>query len=808
MFVQLLIIGLGNEQRVAVEKMNFLLVTHVNVRMSVQKIVQRGGPGFLRAGQDEIKALNFATLSSEHRQNVHAIGCRGSCQLPLQMSLRNTTVVAFARALYDPPMYKWFCPPFRWLILLSILGMTTSARADERMWLFNAPPLKQLKEKYQFEPALQWLEHLQKASVRFNSGGSGSFVSPNGLVITNHHVGADTLQKMGSAEHNYLRDGFYAKTQADEIKSTGLELNVLMSIEDVTARVTNAVKTGMTSDQASIARNAAIAAIEKESKDKTGLRSDVVTLYQGGAYHLYRYKRYDDVRLVFAPEQQMAFFGGDPDNFEYPRYDLDICLFRVYENGQPAKIEHFLKFNSSGPNDGELIFVSGSPGKTDRQLTQDEMGDMRDRYLPYILSMFYRREMLESAYSTRSFENARKARDDLFGDQNNRKRYDGYLAGLLDPQIWSALQARERKLRDAIGRDPKFKPTQSSYDRIKRAQAEIAKNAPVYNYLEQERPVTVGYRGPRAFAGNLFKYARLLLRAVDERAKPNGERIPTFRDSARESLELELFSTEPIYDDYEIVRLTDSLTDFASAFGADNPLVKKILAGKSPHARAVDLVTSTKLKDTALRKDLYGKDAAALQAAHDPMIDLARMIDVPAREARKISDAQDEIKKQAYSEIAKARFAIEGTSSYPDATFTLRLSYGTVRGYEQDGKQIPAFTDFAGLYQRSTEHDNKPPFDLPKRWIDKKANLNLATHFNFVSDADIIGGNSGSPVVNKENEFVGIIFDGNIQSLVLDCIYTDTQARAVSVDSAAIIEALRKVCDASALADELEGARK
>ena len=272
--------------------------------------------------------------------------------------------------------------------------MTTSALADEGMWLFNAPPLKQLKEKYQFEPSPQWLEHLQKASVRFNSGGSGSFVSPNGLVITNHHVGADTLQKMGSAEHNYLRDGFYAKTQADEIKSTDLELNVLMSIEDVTPRVTSALKPGMTSDQASGARNAAIAAIEKESKDKTGLRSDVVTLYQGGAYHLYRYKRYDDVRLVFAPEQQMAFFGGDPDNFEYPRYDLDICLFRVYENGQPAKIEHFLKFNSNGPNDGELIFVSGSPGKTDRQLTLAEMTDMRDRYLPYVLNMFYRREVL------------------------------------------------------------------------------------------------------------------------------------------------------------------------------------------------------------------------------------------------------------------------------------------------------------------------------------------------------------------------------------------------------------------------------
>jgi hypothetical protein len=471
------------------------------------------------------------------------------------------------------------------------------------MWLFNSPPLKQLKEKYQFEPTPQWLEHLQKASIRFNSGGSGSFVSANGLVITNHHVGADTLQKIGDAQHNYLREGFYAKTQADEIKSSDLELNVLMSIEDVTARVTAAVKPGMTSDQASGARNAVIAAIEKESKEKTGLRSDVVTLYQGGAYHLYRYKRYDDVRLVFAPEQQIAFFGGDPDNFEYPRYDLDVCIFRVYENGQPAKIDNFLKWNVHGPTDGELTFVSGSPGKTDRQLTLDELADTRDRYLPYVLGMFNRREVLELAYSARSFENARKAREDLFGHQNSRKAVNGILAGLFDPQIWSALKTREQKLRDAIERDPKLKSTIAAYDRIKRAQAEIAKNAPRYNYLEQERPSVVGYRPPRALSGNLFKYARLLMRAIDERAKPNGERIPEFRDSARESLELELFSTEPIYDDYEILRLTDSLTDFASQFGANDPMVQKVLAGKSPHDRAVELVSGIRLKDVAVRKD-------------------------------------------------------------------------------------------------------------------------------------------------------------------------------------------------------------
>src|ERR1044072_1866869 len=446
-------------------------------------------------------------------------------------NMSKSLVVATMPPFYDPPMSKAFRTAFLGSLFIAL---NTSVPADEGMGLFNPPPLKQLKEKYQFEPTQQWLEHLQKASVRFNSGGSGSFVSANGLVITNHHGGADTLQKISDPQHNYLKDGFYARTRADEIKSTDLELNVLMSIEDVTARVNGAVKPGMTNDQASSARNSVIATIEKESKDKTGLRSDVVTLYQGGAYHLYRYKRYDDVRLVFAPEQQIAFYGGDPDNFEYPRYDLDICVFRVYENGQPAKIEHFLKFNSNGPNDAELIFVSGSPGKTDRQLTVAEMADMRDRYLPYVLNMFYQREVLESAYGARSFENARKAREDLFGDQNNRKRYDGYLAGLLDPQIWSALEERERKLRDAISRDSKFKSAISAYDRIKHAQAEIAKNAPTYNYLEQERPVSVGYRAPRALFGNLFKYARILLRAADESTKPNGERIPTFRESARE----------------------------------------------------------------------------------------------------------------------------------------------------------------------------------------------------------------------------------------------------------------------------------
>ena len=350
---------------------------------------------------------------------------------------------------------------------VTIFAGLSSVIADEGMWLFNNPPLKQFKEKYQFEPTPQWLEHLQKSSVRFNSGGSGSFVSATGLVITNHHVGADALQKASSEQKNYLKDGFYAKTSAEEIKCADLELNVLMSIEDVTARVSAAVKPSLSPEQATTARGNAIAAIEKESKEKTGLRSDVITLYQGGVYHLYRYKRYDDVRIVFAPEQQMAFYGGDPDNFEYPRFDLDICIFRAYENGQPAKAEHFLKWNSKGPSDGELTFVSGSPGRTDRQLTVDELADTRDRDVPKLLRMFNRREVMLTAWGQRSFENARRCRDDLFGDQNNRKRYDGYIAALLDPEIWSAIEQREQKLRAAISRDPKQASALAAYDRIK-----------------------------------------------------------------------------------------------------------------------------------------------------------------------------------------------------------------------------------------------------------------------------------------------------------------------------------------------------
>ncbi|PYJ84608.1 MAG: serine protease [Verrucomicrobia bacterium] len=692
--------------------------------------------------------------------------------------------------------------PTRWLpgtaLIVFMVTFSPSLLADEGMWLFNHPPRKQLKEKYGFDVTETWLDHVQKSSVRFNSGGSGSFVSEDGLVISNHHVGADALQKFGDKNKNYLRDGFYARSQAQEKRCLDLELNVLVSIEDVTTRVNVAVKSEMAVEQAFLARRAVMAEIEKESFDKTGLRSDVVTLYQGGQYHLYRFKKYTDVRLVFAPEQQIAFYGGDPDNFEYPRFDLDICLFRVYEDDQPAKLQHYLKWSEAGVSENELVFVSGHPGHTSRLFTVAELEYVRDQRLPYALERLHALEVLLSSYSARSDENARRAKEDLFGVQNSRKAYIGELAGVLDPKLMEQKQAAEKKLRDAVAARPELKDAVGAWDRIAEAQKIIAENARRYNLLE------VGH----GFYSDLFVIARTLLRAADEKPKPNSERLREFGEAGLASLEFQLFSEKPIYDDLEQLTLADSLTFLAGKLGYTDPLVQKVLAGKPPQERASDLVRGTKLRDVAFRKKLYSEGQSAVDAARDPMIELARLIDADARAVRKSIETQSEAKQQAHAQISKARFAIEGTSTYPDATFTLRLAYGAVKGYEENGAQIPFQTTLEGLYQRGEEHQNQPPFDIPPRWLKRKGRLNLNAPFNFVSTADIIGGNSGSPVINRDAEFVGIIFDGNIQSLVLDFAYTDKQARAVSVCSQSIIEALRKVYDAGALADELTGKRK
>jgi hypothetical protein len=698
----------------------------------------------------------------------------------------------------------------RWFIIACLVGAfmieSTPLQGDEGMWLFNHPPRDYLKKKYGFDASEKWLDHVQKSSVRFNSGGSGSFVSPDGLVMTNHHVGADDLQKVSTEKKNYLKDGFHAKTLNEELKCKGLELNVLMKIEDVTKDVESAVKPEMKPDEAFAARRKKMSEIEKgAANEKNNVRADVVTLYNGGQYHLYIFKKYTDIRLVFAPEQQIAFYGGDPDNFEYPRYDLDICFMRVYENEKPAVIENYLAWSKNGSQDGELLFVSGHPGRTSRQDTIAELDYLRDTGYPFLLQRLNRMEVNLNSWSERSEENRRRAKETFFSIQNSRKARIGGLAGLLDPALMGRKIAEEKRLRDFLQSLTVTTDTQWLPD----AKAAFARIAACEKIRAKIIRALTLYENGAGFNSQLFGIARTLVRAAEEKAKPSGERLREFGDARLPSLEFGLFSDEEIYDDFEIIRLADSLTFLCNEIGADNELVKKILNGKSPRERAYELVSGSKLKDVAVRKKLYEGGKAAIDASNDPMIALAKLVDPESRRLRKtFEDEVDEPKRQAYSALAKARYLMDGANTYPDATFTLRLSFGTVKGFTEDGKKIPPYTDFAGMYARSKEHDNKFPFDLPPRWEKAKDKLDLQTPLNFVCTADIIGGNSGSPVINRNAELVGIIFDGNIQSLVLDFIFDDETARAVSVDSRGIIEALRKVYEANELADELTGKKR
>ncbi len=689
--------------------------------------------------------------------------------------------------------------PLRLTVAALLAAVALPAAADEGMWLFTAPPRAKIKEKYQFDVTPEWMDALRLSCVRFNVGGSGSWVSEDGLVITNHHVAFDAIQKLSTKDRNLVRDGFHAKGAAQELKCVDLELNVLQSIEDVTARVNAALPEKAEPEAANLARRKITAEIEKESLDKTSLRSDVVTLYKGGAYHLYRYKRYTDVRLVFAPEQALAFFGGDPDNFEYPRYNLDFTLFRVYDNDKPVKPEHYLKWSKDGAADGELTFVAGNPGRTSRLLTLAELQFLRDDAYPAMNARLKRREVLISSWSARSEENTRRAKDLVFGIQNSRKVRDGNLAALFDPVFWESKVKAENDFKARLSAKPEqFGEALAAFDKIAEAQKITAGIAPRHRMLEQGL----------AFSSSSFGFARGLLRAGDERPKPNGERLREFGEAGKASLEQQLFSEEPIYEDLEIVLLSDALQGFAEAFGAADPLVVQVLAGKSPRLRAAELIKGTKVRDVAFRKKLYEGGKAAVDAAKDPLIELARLVDTDARALRKTEEAADEARKQGQNTLAKARFALEGAGNYPDATFTLRLSYGIVKGYEEDGKQVPPFSTYAGMFERNKEQGNRDPFMLPASFLKAQPKLNPKTPLNFVSTHDIIGGNSGSPIVNRNREFVGIIFDGNLQSLVADFAYDDRQARSLSVHSSGIIEALDKVYGATEIVKELRNGKR
>jgi hypothetical protein len=664
--------------------------------------------------------------------------------------------------------------------------------ADEGMWTFDNPPIAAVQQKYNFTITPAWLEHLRLASVRLNDGGSGSFVSPDGLLLTNHHVALGQLQKSSTPEHNYVADGFYARTRAEEMETTDLEINILMSTEDVTAAVTAAGKNAKTPKETLDAREAEIARIEKESLDRTGLRSDVVSLYQGAQYWLYRYKKYTDVRIVFAPEQQMAFFGGDPDNFTYPRYDIDFALFRVYENGSPIHSEHFLKWNPRGASDNELVFVSGNPGSTDRDDTVAELETERDVDLPANLAVLARRLKVLREYARGGAERAREANELIFEFENSVKAYTGEFQGLRDPSVISKKVADERALRQKVDSHAEWKSAYgSAWEDVSKAEAARRKlyDAQRFGQIRGSALAGLGLR---------------IVQYVQETRRPDPERLPGFHDAQLPSLRMSLLSPAPIYVPMEEVLFADVLQESLEKLGPEHPFVKTTLEGRTPQDAAVALLGRTKLTDPAVRKQLLDGGPTAIEQSTDPLIVLGRKL---APMAKAMHDTMERevtgIETVAHEKLGQARFAVYGTSVYPDATFTLRLSYGTVKGYPMNGTVAPYKTTFAGLYDRSASFDNQPPFNLTPRFAAARQKIDLAMPLDFVTTNDIIGGNSGSPVVNRNGDLVGLIFDGNIESLVGRFVYDETRNRAVAVHSAAILEALRVVYDAGPLADEL-----
>ncbi len=677
--------------------------------------------------------------------------------------------------------------------LLTAVLLVPASFADEGMWTFDNPPLKLLKERYNFTPTQQWLDHLRLSSVRLNDGGSGSFVSPHGLLLTNHHVALGQLQKNSTPEHDYVKDGFYATTADQEMKSQDLEVNVLVSLEDVTGRVNDSTKGSKNAEEEFAKRKSAIAAIEKESTDKTGLRSDVVTLYQGGEYWLYRYKKYTDVRLVFAVEQQTAFFGGDPDNFTYPRYDLDMAIYRVYENGKPIDSKDYLKWNAKGADDGDLVFVSGHPGSTQRADTYAQLVFDRDTVTPTIIKLLKNRIATLKDYSARGPEQTRQAATMIFGLENSRKVYEGRLLGLQDKNLMEKKRKEEEDFKAKVDANPEWK---KDYGNAWEKDSQAVDKS-------KSRINQQFYRGLDSQLANL---AISLVTYVAEIKKPDGERLPGYHEAQLDSLKLRLFSPAPVYPEMDTARMTSALQFDLNGIGPNDPWLKAVLDGRTPEETAKQLVSGTKVADPAFRKTLVDGGQAAVDASTDPMIVMARRIDPIRREQIKwFEDNVASQQEQAGEELGKARFAVYGKSTYPDATFTLRLSYGQVKGYPMNGTIAPSKTTIYGLYDRAASFNYKVPFDLPQRYIDGRSKLDLATPFNFVTTNDIIGGNSGSPVVNREGDIVGLIFDGNIESLVGDFVYDGTANRAVAVHTAGMTEAMSKLYGAQTLVDELMG---
>lgn len=681
-----------------------------------------------------------------------------------------------------------------WLAAAGVLLGAVSARADEGMWPMNNVPADRIAEKYGFKPDPAWLQNVQLSSARLAQGCSASFVSAHGLVMTNHHCAHACIEQLSQKGQDLIANGFYAPTEQAEKRCPELEVNQLVTITDVTETM-RAALAGKSGPAFSEAKKAAQAKLEKACATSDRLRCDVVELYHGGRYNLYQYRRYQDVRLVFAPEMATAFFGGDPDNFNFPRYDLDVSFVRIYDNGKPAETAHYFPFSASGAKENELTFVSGHPGRTSRELTVAELLFERGERLPRRLLGLAELRGVLTEFGHRGAEQKRYSNNLLFGIENRLKALKGRFGALIETSFIPKKRQQEKALRARLAADkrPGFAQAYASIDKALAVNADILD---LFDLLESGR----------AFDGELFSIARGLVRAADELQKPNEQRLREYTDSALPQLKLKLLSPAPIYDDFEIVRLTFGLTKLREILGADDSRVKAVLGKKSPETLAKELVKGSTLKNVALRKQLLDGGKAAVDASKDPLIALAKAVDAESRAVRKrYEDEVDSVLSRAHEMISTVRFETLGTSIYPDATFTLRLSYGAVRGWTERGQQVSPFTTMGGAFERHTGED---PFALPKSWLNAKSKLELSTPFNFVTTNDIIGGNSGSPVINKDAQIVGLIFDGNIQSLGGEYGFDERVNRAVAVHSSALLEALQKIYGAGRIADELRAPKK
>ncbi|MDE1145369.1 MAG: S46 family peptidase [Azospirillaceae bacterium] len=687
--------------------------------------------------------------------------------------------------------------PLSVLVAAAFAGLLLAplqAGADEGMWTFNNFPSAKVKQAYGFSPDPKWLEHVQLGSVRLARGCSAAFVSPNGLIQTNHHCARSCIAQLSTAEQNHIKDGFYATELKDEPKCPDIEANQLVQITDVTQRVQTAVA-GKEGDDFSAALKEVQSTIQKEcTGGADDIRCDVVELYHGGVYNLYKYHRYQDVRLVFAPEEDIAFFGGDPDNFEFPRYDLDVSYVRVYDkDGKPLNTKaNYLPYAAKDAGEGDLVFTSGNPGRTERLDTVAELEYDRDHGLPDRLLYLTELRGILLQFTAQGEENARTARTKLFGIENSYKALYGQFQTLVDPALINAKRKDEAELKAAIDGDAALKQQYGD------PWAAIAKSVNHYAIVATRYEVLEGGRG---FQSDLFSFARSLVRAASERTLPDGKRLREYTDANFPFVRQRLLSNSPVYPELERAMMRAGLVYMQRQLGPDDPLVKKVFGNRSADQIADDLVRNSTLGDPAERKRLLDGGEAAIAASNDPMVKFAKLVDADSLAARRDVEANvSAVQQKNAGYIAQAMFKIHGTSIYPDATFSPRLSYGTVKGYEQNGQHVAPFTTMGGTFDRAT---GAFPFALPESWLKAKDAINPSQKYDAVSTNDIIGGNSGSPVINKDAEVVGLIFDGNIQSLGGDFGYDGTVNRAVWVSVGALKEALTKVYHANRLAKEL-----